>query len=64
MYLFMKGRVKEMDDQILECIGLIFEELVVIQHGFEETNPKLAEQLDKITGDLENLMYNMKGVEQ
>lgn len=56
--------MKRMEDQILESIGLIFEELVVIQHGFEETNPKIAEQLDKITGDLENLMYNMKGVEQ
>lgn len=50
-----------MDERILDALGMIFEELVVIQHGFEDTNPVIAEQMDKITGDLENLMYNLKG---
>ena len=61
MCLFMKGRMKRMDERILDALGMIFEELVVIQHGFEDTNPVIAEQMDKITGDLENLMYNLKG---
>lgn len=53
-----------MDDYIFSALNEIYELLVLIQHGFIENNPETTEQMDQGLSTLENILYNMKGVEQ
>ena len=45
---------------MIDRLMLLFEDLIVFQHDLETVRPDLVEDMDKITGDLENFIYKMK----